>query len=177
MKHFPILGVLAVAFLALAACDRNSSTLAPAGTPIPEPVAKTKTLETSRLADEIDRYDREPTAENAASVKKALASIDGEIAELQGSVARGGDGQAEAAAKVRNLESYRETQAARFAAMQAKSGAHTTSPAPDGRSGSDKAEAAAREAGVKIEEGARKAGNAVGNALERAGNALKDASK
>jgi hypothetical protein len=48
-----------------------------------EPVAKTKTLETSRLGAAVDSYEREPSAANHADVKKALADLDGESRNLK----------------------------------------------------------------------------------------------
>lgn len=80
--HFLFTNVVALAFT-LAGCDRKLTTvIVEPGTPIPEPVAKTRTAETSRLGDTIDRYEKEPTAANNAAVRKALADLDGEIAEL-----------------------------------------------------------------------------------------------
>ena len=130
-----------------------------------EPVARTKTLETSRLGAAVNSYEREPTSANHADVKKALADLDGEIAELEALVARRSGGEREeAAVKLRNLQTYRAGEVARFAAAQAKT--PLTAPlSPDVRTGADKAEDAARRAGDSVENAARKTGDAIKDAL------------
>lgn len=164
MNHH-ILGTLTAVMLALTGCQRRAVVVevAPA-TPIPEPVAKTSTLETSRLGAAVAAFGQRPTDENRADVKKALADLDGEIAELEGLVAkRSGSGRDEAAAKLRNLQSYRAAEVARFNTSQAMAplGAR---PAGDGRTGAE-----------KIEDGAKRVGNTLEDAAKRTGDAIKDA--
>lgn len=134
-------------------------------TPVAEPVARTKTLETSRLGAAVESYQREPTSANHADVKKALADLDGEIAELEALVARRtGNEREEAAVKLRNLQTYRAGEVARFTAAQAKAPLTMHAPA-DGRTGADKAEDAANRVGNSIEKAARKTGDAIKDAV------------
>ncbi len=151
--------------LATTGCDRKTVVIevAPA-TPIADPVAKTKTLETSRLGGAVDAYERHPGAENHAAVKLALADLEGEIAELEVLVAKltGGERE-EAAVKLRNLQTYRAAELARFTEAQAK--APLAAPASsDGRTGADKVEDTARRVGNSVEDAARKAGDAIKDA-------------
>jgi hypothetical protein len=162
----PLLPLLALgSVLGFAACDRQIVVVekAPA-TPLPEPVARTKTLETSRLGSAVDDFEREPSAARRATVKKAFAELDGEIAELQEYIAKhGGEERAKAAAKLQNLQSYRAAESARFTAAEAKGTASDREPA-DARSGTE-----------KVEDSARKAGNAIEDAAKKTGDAIKDA--
>ena len=129
-----------------------------------KPVSKTKTLETSRLGGAVDSYERNPTAANHAAVKKALADLDGEIAELEELVAkRTGEGRAEAAAKLKNLQTYRAAEVMRFTAAQAKAPLSPPDSA-DARSGAEKIEDTAKHVGKSIEDAARKTGDAVKDA-------------
>ncbi|MEA3208332.1 MAG: hypothetical protein QOE70_1389 [Chthoniobacter sp.] len=130
-------------------------------TPMAEPVAKTKTLETSRLGAAVDSYARQSSTENHAEVKKAMADLDGEIAELEVLVAkRSGGEREEAAVKLKNLQSYRAAEMARFTAAQAR--APLAAPASgDGRTGAEKVEDAARRVGHGVEDAARKTGDAI----------------
>ncbi len=148
--------------VALVGCDRKTFVvqLDPL-TPLPEPIAKTKTLETSRLGTTVDAYLRAPDAENHAAVKRALADLDGEIAELEALVAkRSGGPREEAAVKLRNLQAYRTAEMARFMAGQAV--APLAAPAPtDARTGAEKVEDAAQRTGKSIENAARKTGDAI----------------
>jgi len=165
MTYHTFPAIAAVLVLSLCGCERKTVVIetVPA-TPVAEPVAKTKTIETTRLGSAVDSYERNPNAENAAEVKKALADLDGEIAELEVLVVkRAGEGRDEAAAKLRNLQSYRTAEAARFTAAQAKAGLGVA-PAADARSGAD-----------KVEDGARRAGETIENAAKKAGDAIKDA--
>lgn len=133
--------------------------------PLAEPVAKTRTLETSRLGSAVDSYDREPTAGNHAVVKKALAELDGEIAELEALVAkRSGSSREEAAVKLKNLQTYRAAEVMRFTVAQAKAPL-TARPPVDGRSGADKVEDTAKRVGNSIEDAARKTGDAIKDAV------------
>lgn len=164
---FPTLLVCALAAtFAFNGCERKTVVVEVAPTtPIPEPVAKTKTLETSRLGSAVDAYEREPSAKSQASVKEALAKLDGEIAELEELVAkRSGSDRQEAAAKLKNLQAYRTAETLRFTAAQAK--APLTAPASaDARTGADKAEDTAKRVGNSIEDAARKTGDAVKDAV------------
>ncbi len=153
------------AALTLIACERKVVVVevAPA-TPMPEPVARTKTLETSRLGAAVDAYVQRPTEESRAEVKKALADLDGEVAELEALVAkRTGSARDEAATKLRNLQSYRTGEVARFNAAQVTAPLGVR-PAGDGRTGAE-----------KIEDGAKRVGNSIEDAAKRTGDAIKDA--
>lgn len=158
-----ILSSLAIAAaVTLMGCERKTVVVevAPA-TPVVEPVAKTKTLETARLGAAVDAYERTPSAENHADVKKAFAELDGELAELEGLVAkRTGVEREEAAGKLRNLQGYRIAETARFTAAQAKSPLDVR-PAADARSGAEKVEDGAKRVGNSIEDAAKKTGDAI----------------
>ncbi len=170
MNRLPLL--VAVACLATAACERKTVVITvPQPTPVAEPtalaepVAKTKTLETFRLGSAVDSYEREPTAEHHATVKKALAALDGEIAELEALVAkRTGEGRQEAAAKLQNLQTYRTAEMARFTAAQGKAPL-VESSSPDARTGADKVGDAAKRTGRSIEDAARRTGDAIKDAV------------
>jgi AraC-like DNA-binding protein len=54
-------------------CGRRTVQVIVPATPASDPVAQTKTMETARLAGAVDAYERTPSAENLAEVKKALA--------------------------------------------------------------------------------------------------------
>jgi hypothetical protein len=154
-----------IAAVSLLGCERKTVVVevVPA-TPIPEPVAKTKTLETHRLGAALDTYERQPTGENHAEVKKAFADLDGEIAELEALVAkRTGSEREEAAVKLKNLQAYRAAETARFTAAQVTAPL-AARPAADARSGAE-----------KIEDGAKRVGNSIEDAAKRTGDAIKDA--
>ena len=161
-----ILPTVATVFMVVfAGCERKTVVveLTPA-TPVPEPVAKTKTLETARLGAAVNAYERSPSEITLADVKKALADLDGEIAELEGLVAkRSGGERDEAAAKLRNLQAYRAAETARFTAAQAAAPLGVR-PAGDARSGAQ-----------KLEDSAKRAGNTLEDAAKRTGDAIKDA--
>lgn len=147
-------------------CERKTVVVEmPPVTPIAEPITQTKTLETSRLGSAVDDYEREPSAKNQGSVKRAFANLDGEIAELEELVAKkSGSERQEAAAKLKNLQAYRTAEAARFAATPA--GALLSAPpSADARTGVDKAEDAANRIGNTIEDAARKTGEALRDAV------------
>jgi hypothetical protein len=78
-----------LATVAFTGCERKPAVVEvrPA-TPLAEPVARTKTLETSQLGVAIDAYERTPTEEHRADVRKAFAELDGEVAELEALVAQ-----------------------------------------------------------------------------------------
>ncbi len=165
MKNHFLPCVALASCLAITGCERKVIVVerAPATpvAPIPKPVTATKTLETSRLRAAIDVFERDPSAGNQASVKKALAELDGEIAELQEYVAKhDGDARAEAAAKLQNLQTYRAAETVRFTAAQAKGAVGIREPA-DARTGADKVEDSAKKVGNTIEDAARKTGDAI----------------
>lgn len=152
---------LTAAFVTLG-CDRRTVVVEVAPpAPLAEPVAKTRTLETSRLDAAVDSYDREPSAANHAAVKKAVAELDGEIAELEELVAkRSGSSREEAAVKLKNLQAFRVAEVARFTVAQAR--APLTEPTSvDARSGADKVEDTARRVGNSLEHAAKKTGDAI----------------
>lgn len=165
MTHRLLLTLSLMAVVSLVACDRKVVVVeVPPATPMPEPVAKMRTLETSRLGAAVDAYEQRPSEENRADVKKALADLDGEIAELEALVAkRTGGERDEAAVKLKNLQSYRTAETARFTAAQAKAPLGVREPA-DSRSGAE-----------KLEEGAKRVGNSIEDAAKRTGDAIKDA--
>lgn len=162
----------AVSALALVAafgtfgCERKTVVIqVPAPTPVVEPVARTKTLETARLGAAVDSYEREPSSANHAEVKKALADLDGEIAELETLVAkRTGSEREEAAVKLKNLNTYRADEVARFAAAEVRAPLAAPIPA-DSRTGAEKVEHSARKVGDAIEDAARKTGDAIKDAV------------
>ena len=154
--------IAAAVAVSFSACERRTVVVdvAPA-TPIPEPVAKTRTLETSHLGAAVNSYERNPSAENLADVKKAFADLDGEIAELEGLVAkRNGGEREEAAAKLRNLRAYRAAEAARLTVAQAGATVGVP-PAGDARSGAQKLEDAAKRTGNTLEDAAKRTGDAI----------------
>lgn len=166
MKFFKPSAFAVAAALCSTACERKTVVVEVAPpTPVAEPVSRTKTLETSRLGAAVGSYEREPTPTNHADVKKALADLDGEIAELEALVAkRSGSDRNEAAVKLRNLQTYRAGEVARFTAAQATAPLIVPSSG-DGRTGADKAEDAAKRVGDSIENAARKTGDAIKDAV------------
>lgn len=156
---------LALGLLTIAACERKIVVIeVPPATPAAEPVAKTKTLETARLGEAVDAYERNPTAENMADAKKAFAKLDGEIAELEAYIAKhSGSERAEAPAKHQNLTAYRTAETARFTTAQAK--APLTRTAPEAPTGAEKVENSARRVGNAIEDAAKDVGDAVKDAV------------
>jgi len=144
-----------------ASCERKVVVVeVPAATPIPEPVSRTKTLETGRLGSAIDEYERQPTAVHSAEVDKAFADLDGELAELREYIAKhDGEEQAKAAAKLANMQNYRAEEKVRFTAAQAKGSVGIREP--DARTGAEKVGDSARKVGNGIEDAAKKAGDAI----------------
>src|SRR5215213_7191824 len=112
---------LAIAFAGMG-CERKTIVIKTSfSTPAPDPVPQTKTLETARLGNAVDTFQREPTAENRTDAKKAFADLDGEIAELEEYVAKHTGGEREeAAVKLRNLQAYRAAETTRFTAIEAR---------------------------------------------------------
>lgn len=157
----------------LPGCNKPARDSAVEATPIPEPVAKTNTLETRRLGGAIDAYEQMPNAVTSSAVKKTMADLDGEIAELEARAAKtSGSEKDEAEMKRRNLTEYRDTQKARFELLQVKGSVGVArEPATDARSAEQKARDAAKDVGDKVEAGAKRAGDT----LEKAGQNAKDA--
>ena len=123
---------------------------------------------TARIA--VARYKAEPSAENHAAAKKALADLDGLIAELEILVAkRTGEERDKAAAELETLQLYRPEAMRRFTAAQAKAPL-SAQPSPDARTGAEKVEDAAKGVGRSIENAARKTGDAVKDAVRKQGN-------
>ena len=157
--------------LLLPACDRTPTTVAPGDevvvvTPASDPVAKTRTLETSRLGRAVDQFNREPTSVHEADVKKAIAELDGEIAELQSRVSTtSGNDQEEAAIKLRNLQAYRAAEVARFTAEQARHSVGTDPGPIDPRTGAEKASEALQRTGAALEDAAEKTSDAIKDAI------------
>ncbi len=160
-----ILGV-SIASSFLAGCEQKPKTvIIEERTPTGAPRAATKTFETARLGKEIDRYEKESTAPQAAAVQKAFAELDTEIAELNERAAKtDGADRAEAEQKAVNLRTYRSAEEARF--LKAKGAAALGTVGADGRS-----------AGEKIEDSARRTGAKLKDTGEKIGDALRDATK
>lgn len=190
---------------ALGACERKPGTGDPAISPNPrlsdspiatppetiaearanQPVAETRTIETVRLADAIDTFEKDPSVENHSSVKLAFAKLDGEIAELEDRVVKtNGSDRAEAAAKLDNLQKYRAAQMIRFPKAQDETALEGNpkgeirpaiqQPA-DSRSATQKVEDTAVKVGDKIEDGAKQIGNTLEKAVKKTGETIKDA--
>jgi len=162
------------AALMFAACERKTVVVVDA--PTPDPVAKTKTFETTGLKNAIDRYEKLPDAANSAKVREAFAELDGEIAELERHVAnKTGEERAEAAKKLANLIEFRAAENTRFAKAQG-SGAPGAAIdiRVDGRSGAEKVEDAARNTGDALKNAARETGEAIKDAGKKIEEAVKD---
>ena len=105
------------------------------------PAAPTKTLETKKLGAAVDEYVGLPNDVNAAEVKQAFADLDGEIAELQSRVAQTtGNDQAEARAKLENLQTYRAAEFARFSVASVKLPAPGATPTCAGEAAGSRAD-------------------------------------
>lgn len=178
MQIHPILLLVFAVTIGSFGCERRTVIVEtrPAE-PVAEPIARTETLETIKLASALDTFERNPSAENSADVKKAFADLEGEIAELEARVAKtsGGD-RDEAALKLRNLQSYHDAEKLRFTKAQALSRVDaTTSPDLPVRTDREAVEDGARRTGDSLEDAAKKVGSAVKDAADKAGDALKDA--
>ena len=140
-----------------------------------EPVARTTSFETDRLASAIDAFEKAPTAENQSSVKLAFAKLDGEIAELEDRVVKtDGTDRAEASAKLNNMQSYRTAEMLRFTKDQ-DGLALDANPPVDSRSAAQKAGDTATMIGDKVEDGSKKVGRTLEKAARNTGEAIKDA--
>lgn len=166
--------------LSLTACDRKTTAGEPARPVMPttlsaEPVAKTSTFETARIAEAIKTFEKAPTVKNQSAVKLAFAELDGEIAELDDRVVKStGSDRADAAAKLKNLQDYRDAETIRFAKAQVGTGLEVTSPA-DGRSGTQKISDTATKVGESIKDGTQKVGRTLEKGAKNTGDAIKDA--
>lgn len=153
-------------------CEKKVEVIIPSPTPIDitrTPEAATATLETKKLGAAIDQYVSTPSAENAANVNRAFADLDGEIAELQARVAKtSGSDQAEAQAKLTNLQTYRATETARYAAATATLPQTNITPVEpvDTRTGAEKVEHTLDKVGRSIELGAKNVGDKVKDATD-----------
>ena len=119
-----ILTASIVCALSLTACGRKPVTEAlpypvhPSEQPA-NPVAGTKTLETSVLGAAIDTFEKSPTVENRASADLAFTKLDGTIAALKDRPLKDdGYDRAEATAKLVNLQTYRAAEMIRFTKAQ-----------------------------------------------------------
>lgn len=171
MQPHSLLLVTILGLVALVGCEKKPQVIIVDQPPVvTEP--RTRTLETGKLRSTVDVFERNPTAENEADVKKALADLDGEIAELQGHVARKtGADREEAAIKLRNLASFREVEIVRFNKTLAARPL-TAAPEPgvierrvDPRTGAEKAEDAARKSGEAVKDAGEKIGDAIKDAV------------
>ncbi|MEO7931899.1 MAG: hypothetical protein ABIT76_01950 [Chthoniobacterales bacterium] len=153
-----------------AGCEKKVEVVIPSPTPIDitrTPESATATLETKKLGTAIDQYASTPSAENAADVKRAFADLDGEIAELQARVAKtSGSDQAEAQAKLTNMQTYRAKETARYAAATATAPQSNMTPIEpvDTRTGAEKIEHTLDKVGRSIEHSAENVGDKVKDA-------------
>ena len=151
--------------LGISGCDKKPDVIIIKEGSSMTPQPGTRTLETSALSRSITVYEQEPNAFNAASVKKAVAELDGEIAELEERIAKtSGSDRAEAAQKLADLSNYRSQQIVRFSKAQATGTrtVHSTGPVLVPR---DDAKDAADRVGNSIEKGARNVGDAIRDAV------------
>lgn len=174
-----ILATSILGAFALTACERKQATenMSPPINPTMQsasPVAQTSTFETSRLGLAIDTFEKAPTVENQSTVKLAFAKLDGEIAELQDrAVKTGGSDHAEALAKSRSLQVYRDAEMLRFTKDQDRL-ALDANPPVDSRTGAQKVKDAAVNVGDKVEDGAQKVGRTLDKAARKTGDAIED---
>lgn len=164
-SKFLLLPALALA-LAAASCEEKPG----GGTTLAKPEARTATRETDAVGKAIDLYEQDPSAANKAAADKALADLDGEIAELDAQIAKSTGGEkSEAELKRNNLRDYRAAQAARLTAFKAKAAVATPS--------AERVNNAGERVGDTIERGAQKTGDALDNAGRKVGDAIKDATR
>ena len=157
---FLLPAVVSIAFLT--ACERQPKVIVVEKRPEVLPEARTKTFETTRLASEVDRYSRTPSAESAAAVQSALEELDAEIAELERKVNDAtGDRRAEVQKKILDLKQYRAAEEARFLKAKAAAAAPVSAeplPRTEASEVGEKIKASAQRAGDEIERAARKTG-------------------
>lgn len=125
---------VAAGALCLGACGRKVPAAASTPTEVQDKAehdGKPRTMETRRLATAVDAYAQAQNPENDAAVRKAMADVDAELAELEDLLAkRYGREREKIGHKLRRLEAYRSEQTTRFAEAQAGSGLTTPEPRP-----------------------------------------------
>lgn len=143
MRTLPLL-TLCSGLILFASCEKKPQA-------VEKPTATLANLETTRLGTAVDGYMASPTESQAATVEKAFAELDGEIAELDLRVTKtSGAEQEEARTKAVQLHTYRDREMARF--TEAKLRVKTQD---------EKA-----TAGAKVEAAADKLGDGVKEAVE-----------
>ncbi len=189
MKTTPLFAVLTVASaLAFTGCEKKPTVENAAPGAVTEaPVAKTKTFETIHVSAAIDAYVNAPSDDKAAAVDRALAELEGEIAELRERIAKAsGDEHVEVGTKIQNLTEFHTKEKARYTA--AKVGAavgavkedadKAADTVKDGAAdAADDAKDAAHDAKEAIKDAAHKTGDAVKEGAHDAKEAIKDAAK
>jgi len=137
--------------------------------PSPPPVARLETMETQLLGRESDLFEQTPSAEQSARVQRAIAQLDGEIAELVEIVAReSGTPRAEADRKLNDLRRYRAAEGARFLRLQALAPSMAT-PIPS-QTAVTQADGTLERVGEKLD----KAGDKIQDAARAVGDAVRD---
>ncbi len=187
MKKIPLFAVLTVASaLTFTGCEKKPTAEAPA-TATEAPVAKTKTFETVHVSAAIDAYISAPSDDKAAAVDRALAELEGEIAELRQQIAKAsGDEHVEVGTKIQNLSEFHTKEKARYTTAKAgaavgavKEEAEKAADAvKDGADdAADDAKDATEDAKEAIKDAAHKTGDAVKETAHDAKEAVKDAAK
>lgn len=179
MKTLPAILAVSIAALAFTACDRQPKTVIiedRRSVEVDPPVARTKTFETARLGRAIDTYESAPTVAHSADVSKALAELDGEIAELVGYISKhDGSERAEAERKLADLRAYRAKEAVRYAAAQVNVVPVSAVPGEPVRRDADRAAESAEDAARRVGDKVERTGKKVGAGLKDAANAVRDA--
>jgi Skp family chaperone for outer membrane proteins len=147
MRTLPSLALCAGISL-FAACEKKPQV-------VEKPTPSLANVETARLGVAIDAYVASPTDSQAASVEKAFAELDGEIAELDQRVTKtSGADREEAQTKSTQLHTYRDKEMARY--TEAKARAKTQATGAKVETAVDKIEDVAKEAGNAVKEAADK---------------------
>jgi len=140
----------------------------------PEPIAATKTFETSRLGRAIDTYVMEPTPLNDAAVEKAFADIAVEVAKLRERVEKTiGTDRDEALLKAQNLTDYRNAEGLRFEKAKATATRELNTPV-DSRSAAQKIKDGTKDVVNSVEGAAKNTGNAIEHATKKTGEVIND---
>lgn len=148
MRTLPFFALSASVIL-FAACEKKPQV-------VEKPTPSLTNIETTRLGVAIDAYVANPSETQSASVDKAFAELDGEIAELDLRVTKTtGAEREEAQTKAAQLHTYRDKEMARFTEAKARA----------------KTNAAAKDTETKVE----KAGDAIKDGAKEVGDAVKDA--
>ncbi len=131
----------AAAAIGISGC-RRSATASGEGAPAPGagPGAEATPLAAPRLRAAVDDYKQAQNPENDAAVRRAMAEVNTEIANLEDLVAkRHGRDRQKVASKLRHLEAYLSEETTRFAEIQAapalKAPNPGTEPPGDGKAG------------------------------------------